>query len=255
VARAMLRLLEEKHLLVYVPRPEVAALLAAEGWDGALRAGDGDFLMVVDANVGYNKASVRVQEAIDYQVDLAASPPRAGLTVVYTHTSTVDYPCLPEVRYDAVYEQMMDRCYWDYLRVFVPQGSQLLAATRIPIPGEAMLSGQGEPGEVTVRPVEEGPWLSLETVALLAPATTQTRSFTWTLPMNVVQWNGATGQYALWVQKQPGTLGHALTVRVRLPQGVALLEAQPEPALVDGQWVVFRTVLDRDRAFTLRFAR
>jgi hypothetical protein len=51
-----------------------------------------------------------------------------------------------EVRYDPVYEQMMDRCYWDYLRVYVPQGSRLLDATRIPVPGEVLFSGEGESG-------------------------------------------------------------------------------------------------------------
>jgi hypothetical protein len=88
LARTLLRLLEEKHLLIYLRNPDAAALLSGQGWDGALRPGPalstaegpGDFLMVVDANVGYNKASARVQETISYQVDLHQSPPQAMLT-------------------------------------------------------------------------------------------------------------------------------------------------------------------------------
>ena len=30
------------------------------------------------------------------------------------------------IEWDPVCDQMMDHCYWDYLRVYVPQGSQLL---------------------------------------------------------------------------------------------------------------------------------
>ena len=263
LARALLRLLEEKHLLIYLRNPDAAALLSEQGWDGALRSGPAlstaegpdDFLMVVDANVGYNKASARVQETISYQVDLHQSPPQAMLTLVYTHTSTVDRPCTPGSRYDPVYEQMMDRCYWDYLRVYVPQGSRLLDATRIPVPGEVLFSGEGESGEVAVQPAEEGPWLTFAVLGLLPPSATQTRFFTWTIPADVVQWQGDEGWYSLRVQKQPGTAGHPLSVRVRLPEGSVLLDATPGPSAVEGGWVIYQTTLERDREFLLHFRR
>jgi len=256
LAQVVLRLLDEKHLLVYVRHPSAAALLAEQGWDGSLRSGPGDFLMVVDANMGYNKANARVQEALDYRVDLGQSPPRASLTLVYTHTSHVDYPCRHENRYGQTYKQMINRCYWDYLRVYVPQGSRLLDATYIPILGEKLLFGKGEPsGEVISRPAEEGEWLSFEVMSLLPLATSQTRAFTWTLPADVVQWMDGEGSYHLRVQKQPGTRGYPLTVHVRLPEGVVLLEARPEPAAVCGEWLAYHQVLEEDREFWLRFGR
>jgi len=253
LARTLLRLLEEKHLLIYLRHPNAAALLAEQGWDGALQPGSGDFLMVVDTNMGYNKTNARVQESIAYQVDLRQSPPQALLTLVYTHTSTVDYPCHMESRYGSGYEQMMDRCYWDYLRVYVPQGSRLLDATLIPVPGEALFSGEGTSGEVSVQPAEEGPWLSLGVLGLLPPSVIRTRSFTWTLPADVVQLKESAGWYHLRVQKQPGTQGHPLTVRVRLPEESVLLDPLPESAAVEGEWVVYRTVLDHDREFRIYF--
>lgn len=255
LAKTVARLLDEKHLLLYVPHPTTAPLLAAQGWDGALRSGSGDFLMVVDANVGYNKASARVQETVTYEVDLRRNPPRATLTLVYTHTVPTGPPCIPESRYDPVYEQMMARCYWDYLRVYVPGGSRLLDATRIPVPGEALWWGEGESGEVTVRPADEGPFISLEALLLLPPGAAQTRSFTWELPEDVLDWQGDEGVYTLRVQKQPGTAGHSLTVRVRLDDGDTLLSADPPPSASEGTSVVFQTRLDRDREFTLRFRR
>lgn len=149
----------------------------------------------------------------------------------------------------------MDRCYWDYLRVYVPQGSQLLDATRIPIPGEARFSGEGESGEIVIQPAEEGPWLMFAVLGLLPPSVAQARTFIWTLPADVVQWEADEGGYSLWVQKQPGTRGHPLTVRVRLPEGSALLDAAPEPSAVEGDWVIYRMLLDRDREFRLHFRR
>ncbi|MGQ9710885.1 MAG: DUF4012 domain-containing protein [Anaerolineae bacterium] len=255
LAETVVRLLDEKHLLLYIPHPVVAPLLAERGWDGALQAGPADFLLVVDANVGYNKASAKVQQAITYEVDLGRNPPRATLTLVYTHTVPTGSPCVPESRYDPVYEQMMARCYWDYLRVYIPQGSRLLDATRIPVPKEALWSGEAESGEVTVLPADEGPFTTLEVLLLLPPGAVQTRSFTWALPESVVRRQGDEAVYALRVQKQPGTVDRPLTVRIRLDDGDTLLSADPPPSASEGTSVVFQARLDRDREFTVRFRR
>lgn len=253
LARSLLRLLEEKHLLAYVPDPTVSQMLAEQSWDGALRPAAGDFLMVVDANVGYNKASAKVDEEILYEVDLRESPPQARLTLTYTHTSSADATCHPETRYAVSYEGMMDRCYWNYIRVYVREGSELVDATRIPVPPEAVWAGEGESGEVTVKEAAEGPWVTFGVLGLIPPSTIQTRTFTWTLPPDVVEWADETGRYSLLVQKQPGTEGHPLSVRVRLPEGGAVVDAGPQPWSMEDGWVVYRTALDEDVAFDLEF--
>jgi len=211
--------------------------------------------MVVDANMGYNKANSLVQQEIAYHVDLRQSSPQATLMLTYTHTGTSNRPCIPESRYDPTYEQMMDRCYWDYLRVYVPQGSQFLDATRIPLPGEAVFTGKAESGEIAVQPAEEGPWLTFAVLGLLPPSVTQTRLFAWTIPTDVVKWQGDEGWYSLRVQKQPGTLGHALTVLIQLPEESLLLDATPKPAATVGGRIFYQTRLDQDREFRLHFRR
>jgi hypothetical protein len=255
LAQTILRLLDEKHVLIYMEHPDAAALLAERNWDGALRSKSDDFLMVLDTNLGYNKVNPKVQERISYQIDLEQSPPQATLTLVYTHTSTADVPCEQAPQYGEVYKDMMERCYWDYVRVYIPQGSNLLDATRIPVDGDSLLSGEGYAGDVTVHEADEGPWLTLEVLGLVPPSTVQTRSFTWTLPIDVVEWRGYEGWYSLQVQKQPGTSGHPLTVQVRLPEESILVEAVPEPTTADEAKVVYQIALDQDREFKLRFRR
>ncbi len=257
LAQALLRLVEEKHLFVYLENPEAQALLAEQGWDGGLDAGDGtgDFLMVLGMNMGYNKVNARVREAISYEVDLRQTPPQATLTLVYTHTGRVEVPCVQEPRYGTSYEDMMDRCYWYYVQVYVPEGSQVVDATRIPVSGESLLSGEDEEGKVAIYPVEEGPWTALGVFGLLPPASTQTRSLTWTLPADVVQWSDGEGNYRLQVQKQPGTSGHPLTVRVRLPAGSMLEDVAPSATEVKDGWVIYQTALRQDKWFELRFRR
>jgi hypothetical protein len=255
LAETTWRLTQEKHLLIYLDHPEGAALLAEQEMDGALRARDGDHLAIVDGNVGYNKVNLRIQQEINYEVDLSAPSPQATLTLVYTHTSTADYPCVPEIRYDPTYELMADRCYWDYLRIYVPQNSQLLDATRIPVPAEALLSGEAESGQVSVQPAPEGPWTTFAVLGVLPPSQTQTRSFTWTLPEDVVQWTDDEGVYTLHVQKQPGTRAYPLTVRIRLPEEHELVSAEPQPTLAEKGWVVYQISLDRDQRFVLKFRK
>ncbi len=257
LGRSLLRLLEQKHVLAYIPDPRMEAILAEQGWDGALRPEDDDFLMVVDANMGYNKASAKVQQEINYQVDLRQSPPQARLTLVYTHTSTADVPCYPESRYASTYEGMMNRCYWDYLRVYIPQGSQLLDATRIAIPGELLWSGEPDSGTVEAQAVPEQSLLALGVMNVLPPATTQTRYMSWALPDEVIHWHNDEGTYTLRVQKQPGARDHALIVRVRLPEQSTLLDTTPKPSSIGKgeKDVVYRMLLDQDREITLHFRR
>ena len=247
-------LVEGKHLLVYFSDPAAEAVLAAQGWDGSLRSGAGDFLAIIDANLGYNKTNARIQQAATYEVDLRTAQPKASLVLTYTHTATGNYPCLPEIEWDPVYDQMMDRCYWDYLRVYVPQGNQLLAATRIPVPADATLDKLGASGEVIGRQAPEGPWLSLEVLSLLPPATTQTRGFTMTLPSDVVQWQGDVGQYILRLVKQPGAAPYPVIVRLHPPHRAIVLDASPDPSRLDGDgWLEYRLTLDRDQTVRLHW--
>jgi hypothetical protein len=255
LGQTIVRMLEQKHVLIYSRDARAAKLLAERGWNGALRFDSGDALMVVDSNVGYNKSNARIREELAYQVDLRSPTPQATLTLTYTHTSKANYPCKPEIRYDPVYEQAMDRCYFDYLRVYVPPGSQLLDATRISVPGQALFSGKSEPGSVSARPAMEGPGIVFEVMAVLPTAATQTRAFMWALPPNVVKWEESDGWYLLHVQKQPGTLGHPLTVRVRLPEKSTLVEAMPEQIVWEGEWLVYQATLERDQDIRLHFRR
>lgn len=254
-AKTVWHLLEGKHLQIYMQNPDAAALLREIGWDGALRNPTGDFVMVVDANVGYNKVNARVQQSLAYQVDLRAAPRLAELTLVYTHTATTANPCRPEARYDPTYEQMMSRCYWNYLRVFLPSTTQMNDATRFEIPGTLLWSGQSESGAVIARQADEGAFLTLEMPALIPPAKTQTRRFFLTLAEDVIKWSGAEGRYTLTIQKQAGSSAYPVVVQIRLPEASVMMDAQPQPTSVENEQVLYRLILERDLEIRVRFKR
>jgi len=195
LAQAVVTMLEGRHLQVAVDDPALAKVLAEQGWDGGLRPpAESDFLAVVDTNVGFNKTNAAVTEAIAYRVEPAHDGLEATLTLTYTHTAPAGSEplCDRAPRYGDSYDALINRCYWDYLRVYVPAGSELLATDGLNRPA----SGQGErrttvfTGSFSLRPGEQ-----------------HVVTLRYRLPQD-----SPTSPYRLFVRKQAGTLAPPLTV-------------------------------------------
>ena len=244
--------LDEKHILLYLDDPQAAALLRRQNWDGALVAPTvGDALMVVDSNVGFDKMDASVSRAIRYRVDLTtADGPQAQLTLTYRNRSTRQMECIQESRLGDSYRDMMQRCYWDYVRVYVPEGSRLLRGPDLPLPPGSLLARmEPEPPDPPVSPtLHLDGWEVWTAFFALKPRSTLTLTFEYALPDWVLT-EQADGQtlYQLRVQKQPGTVAVPLQVDVVLPPGTMMTAADP-PDLPS-----ISTDLRTDRIFALRF--
>jgi hypothetical protein len=199
LAQTSLRLLNERHLLLYLP--DAKDMLHQQKWDGAMVATPGDYLFLVDTNVGFNKVNAVVQESITYTVHLSDSPPTAVLQVRYVHGSDAQLDtCVHESRYGDDYKAMMDRCYWDYIRAFVPAGAELLTREGV------------DDGDM---PEPERGLAPLDGLMILKPGETHDVTFRYRLPETVV----SDGTYRLYVQKQSGTWAIPLTVVVQDTRG------------------------------------
>jgi hypothetical protein len=213
MARALLAMLDGRHLQIAVDDPTLSELLAARGWDGALRPREGnDFLAVVDSNVGFNKANAAVKQEIAYQVDPVSDGIEATLTLTYTHTAKAlpaNEPCDRTPHYGPSYEDLIRRCYWDYLRVYVPGGSELLSV-------DGLKRAGAEPGEQGTT-VLAGDFM-------LPPGEKHVATLRYRLPFAA-----GTTPYGLDVRKQGGTPSLPLAVSV----GRCL----------------WKSTLDRDRSF------
>ena len=209
LAQALRLALDEKHLLVYISDPQAGRLLRGRNWDGALPDAwsSSDLLLVVDTNVGFNKVDPNIERSIDYQVDLGAEGgPRARLALTYTNRSHREVQvCIQEARYGDSYADMMDRCYWNYLRVYVPAGSQLLAGPGLPLPeGSLLARGSGDQSHESVSPAEtEGSWGVWTSFFDLAPGAERTLTFEYQLPSWVLDpMPGGLTRYRLRVQER-----------------------------------------------------
>lgn len=150
------------------------------------------------------------------------------------------------------YEDMLQGCYYDYLRVYAPGEAQLITALAPAVPGAWMLTGMGTDGTVDVQPGIAG---THEFGALLVTPPSETRRFfvRYRLPTSVVVRDEQGWHYQLKLQKQAGTPPLPATVRVRLPQGTAVLTTSLPAAQHNGQELVFQLMLARDQMLDVVF--
>ncbi len=264
LARAIFSVLDERHVQIWLTEPTSAAvdLLNLQGWDGAIRQAPGDYVMVVDSNLGFNKVNAIVKERLDYRVRVSVDETaQATLTVRHVHLGSKENgPCDPRAPYGADYDALVNRCYWNYMRVYVPAGSQLVAATPHPVAGDLLITGQGQSGTAEVLPEENDKAVFGSFFVLPRGDEIETR-FVYQLPHSVLERTDAGWRYRLTVQKQAGTRGAPVRVTLVLPPGSSVHSvASSGPALgasaisrPDSDTVVFESTLEKDRVFEVTF--
>ncbi|HXF64426.1 MAG TPA: DUF4012 domain-containing protein [Caldilineaceae bacterium] len=191
LAHAVNTALAERSVQVWMVDQAAAKALAELGWDGALKPEPGaDYVALVDSNMGYNKVDAVLERSMRYQVtwpDGPDAPALATLAVTYRHPLKVEgHVCDPSSNYGLVYTDMIERCYFDYVRLYTPLGSELVSIEGV------------EPDSVTVQLGERGTqvfagYFSVET------GSSHTVTFSYQLPPQITP-----DQYRLVVQRQAG---------------------------------------------------
>jgi len=248
LAKGWQQALLEKHILVYLENTNGADLLTRQNWAGSLRQTPGDYLMVTDANVGFNKAGAMVERVINYRADLTANGAvHARARLLFAHTAKKRAAqCSIQVRYDPVYEQNMQRCYWNYMSLLVPDSAQLISAPNIVVDGTYLLRGQSTSGEVDVARLNSGK-MSWSRLFLLSPEEEIALEYVYNLPAGTAEFLGNQWEYNLYLQKQPGTLASPVNVTINLPEGAELVESHPAPMKQAGVELAFQLQLKTDQ--------
>jgi hypothetical protein len=260
IAQGLFQALRERHLLLQFDDPTVSALIAEHGWDNAVRPGAGDYLLVTDTNIGFNKTSAVVSVGLTYDVDLSdLDSPLATLTLTHQNNAREDIPCIQwdsgKIKGEDLYP--INRCYWSYLRVYKQAEVRLLSATPHAIPGEWMILHDNVPARVDLLAEEELPGVQGFGTLLVVPGgAALNTSFQFGLPPAAIPHEAASSAYTyhLKVQKQPGTLAHSLTVRIHLPNGAEIKLMPPEAVLQNNDLLLetsLRTDVELDVVFTL----
>lgn len=248
LGQALNGVLNSHDLLITLSDPALNEPLHESGWDGAMPDARGDFLMIVDANLGFNKANSLIAEAYTYTVQL--HPDRSAtsdLVMAYTQRGTPAPDCphvVPPYDLSTTYDKLAQQCYWNYRRVLAPAGATLIDATRHPIgPGE-LITGAISDGATTTAAEENKTVFS--TLVIVRRGQSLESRLSYTLPIDTAQPDGAQNVYRLRVQKQAGAGHWPLTIIVNAPPGQRLIDAQPGPIEWSETRVVFQLTLDAD---------
>lgn len=254
LGNAMRQSLREKHVLIYLADPAQADYLAKRNWSGALQPAAGDYVMVADANLGFNKANALVERQLRYQVSLAVDgSAQARARLVYHHLAPRRASdCAINIRYDPLYEQNTIRCYWDYPRLIVPAGAQLISGPHISVDGRYLLRGRSTRGDIDAAPIGTDK-LSWGQLFLLAPQDSITLDYVYTLPQATATFEHDRWEYRLYLQKQPGTMAPATEVTISLPDAARLLDSRPVLTSPRNGAITFQFDLSTDREIRLSY--
>jgi hypothetical protein len=252
------RALSERHLLLQFDDPTFGALAAERGWDGAVRPVEGDFLMVTDTNIGFNKTSAVVDVSLAYDVDLTdVAAPESTLTVTHQNNASQGVPCIlgRTLQVPGERDYPINRCYWTYLRAYKQAEVELVDSMAHSVPGGWTLLGETVPPRVDVLDEElQQDAQGFGTLVVVPGDKSLSTRFKFSLPKTVFSTAGPSGEltYRLHIQKQPGTLANLLTIRIHLPNHATLRFASSN-ALIQGQNLLIETDLCTDVEIEVNF--
>ncbi len=247
--------LSQKDIQLYFKNNSLQSDMLRLGWAGQQKQTLSDYLMVVNSNIGGGKTDTIIDQTV--KVDVAIQP--SG-EVINTVTITKTHKGIASRQLDGFHNV-------DYLRAYVPKGSVLLGADGFEVPPAAafqksptplaqdedlLLSMSGE----TKDPVSQtdiwqengktvfGNWVQT------APGETQTVSFTYLLPFNVLEAQQQDDDlltlaksklgfkelhnYSFLLQKQSGVESRTTTVNITVPESLKTLWSSHD--LASNEW-------------------
>lgn len=231
--------LTRKDIILFFENNALQSDIEQLGWSGSLKETSGDYLMVVDTNLGGGKTDT----AIGQHVDLYSKVDEDG-SIVNTVTITKEHRGLKTELFEGVNNV-------DYIRLYVPKGSQLLSASGFEIPGQELFEQSEVPlmededlalimTNQSIEPESKtdiwdesgktvfGNWIQTK------PGETETVTFTYKLPITLENQNAERSfideaktrlgfkdleTHTILIQKQPGVVDRTTSVTVSYPTG------------------------------------
>lgn len=262
-------MLRQKQALLYHRNSEIQNKLMAQGWTGEIKSNEEDYLMVVNANI----AGAKTDGVIDQGVDLKTEISEDG-EIINTLTITRTHNGIKNEGFSGVNNV-------NYLRVYVPKGSELINATGFNPPDQELFDEPREGATIDNDLAEtEGSWSFHNSGAKInnefnktvfggwtqtMPGEKTTTVFKYRLPFKLKATDAdnfvatvkeklgfpVTQTYSLFWQKQPGMKNIEFSQNVIFPARFEALWSNM-PELLRGTW---RQTLNTDAFVALLLER
>lgn len=260
IASAMYKALDSRDMIMYFDDPDAQSAVEALGWAGEVKDTEGDYLYVVDSNVGWSKVDRNIERNVTYSVDLSREErPRARLTVEYVnHSGPGSAPCEPQWQNRGTdYNQLVNACYWNFVRVYIPNGSRMLSQTALPLP-ELSVSveiGVGTPGQDTGTLSASHDKIVYSGLTTVPALESREVVLVYDLPAETLVSEGDILVYTLTIQKQPGVRQRKLSLELVSPDGYSVKSSSMPYTTGDGGLVRISSLLTRDVTIRVTFGK
>ncbi|HZY45143.1 MAG TPA: DUF4012 domain-containing protein, partial [Anaerolineae bacterium] len=254
LARGLLDRLDSHDLLITLIDPALDQSTFSD-WNGSLQKSSGDYLMVVDTNLGFNKASAAISQTISYAVAIESDRTiQAGVTIDYRNANPPQSGCQHfTAKYDitTTYETLIDRCYYDYLRVLAPANAQFSDSTPHAVPTEYLVTGIGTDGSISI--TNELDKTSFGTFFVVERGAALHTAVSYSLPATLLTRDRDQWVYHLIWQKEPGARAWPIEFAIAWPANWKLVSASPEPKSISARSLIIARNLNTDLDIEVRF--
>ncbi len=218
LASYLKKALDEKHILIYSHDHKLQEIISEHNFSGEIKANNGDYLCIIDANLGANKSNPYLEQNVSYDIDLLQKDPQATLKLKYYLNSPKTWKV---------------GNYLSYTRVYVPKGSKLIESQGIE---------KSETFEELDKTVFAG-WIKVPTL--------ERREFKIIYKLPSITKRDF--KYHLLFQKQAGTVNIPIEIQVDLPKYQRISEIFPSnPIIKNSQMISWDSYLDVDREFYIK---
>ena len=251
IGKVIEQALAEKHILLQFNDEELQKFALAQGWAGNIKDTASDYLAVINTNIAGGKSDRKIKQRVEHQASV--TPDGAiidTLTIIREHTGQKGEP------FSGVRNV-------DYLRVYVPLGSQLLDASGFSVPDEIYFDPPAEGADIDpdIESAESTAKVDPQTGVKIYrefkktvfahwtqvdPGKSITIKFKYKLPFKLNNIKKSAGllasilatepnvsPYSLLAQKQPGSVTTDFTSGLRLPNNMEIVWARPAEADVN----------------------
>ncbi|MFA6028186.1 MAG: DUF4012 domain-containing protein [Patescibacteria group bacterium] len=241
--------LREKNILLYFNDPILEEEMINLGWGGSIKETPRDYLSVINTNIGGGKTDKEIEEIINHE------------SVIQEDGSVVDKLTVTRTHKGSANDEFANILNWDYVRVYVPEGSQLVSAEGFTQPDQKLfldvpeeydfdkdlknISGNVYMEENTKTRINKefgktvfGNWISVN------PGESVTYTITYKLPFKIDVDNlfNNTDTYSLLVQKQPGSFNSLFYTTLKMPDTYQIKWRYPDDFAGS-----FDSILDTDK--------
>lgn len=217
--------LDRKNILVYAVHPTINDLAKQNGWRGEVLSVDGDYLMVVDANMAALKTDAEVNKSLSYSLRQEANGLVARVQINYANHGVFNWKTTR---------------YRSFTRVYVPKGSQLIRAA----------GHEGDQSDVVVG--EELGKTYFGAFVQIEPGKIGGLSFEYKLPYNLYALYES-GQYSLLLQKQPGSRLNEVNIDCRFSRVISNYQPAKLFSYIEGGRFWYKGDFISDQSFAIKF--